>query len=54
MRGWFTALYADAIIKLADAQTLREQYGNAAKERVMNLFTFTQFKDHIIKLLGNF
>lgn len=46
--------YADAIIKLADAQTLREQYGNAAKERVMNLFTFTQFKDHIIKLLGNF
>lgn len=46
--------YADAIIKLADAQTLREQYGNAAKERVMNLFTFAQFKDHIIKLLGNF
>lgn len=45
--------YADAIIKLADAQTLREQYGNAAKERVMNLFTFTQFKDNIIKLLGN-
>ena len=45
--------YADAIIKLADDQTLREQYGNAAKERVMNLFTFAQFKDNIIKLLGN-
>lgn len=45
--------YADAIKKLADDATLRELYGNAAQDRVLNHFTLAKFKDHIIKLLGN-
>ena len=43
--------YADAIKKLAEDKALCKQYGDAAKERVAENFTFVQFKDNIYRLL---
>ena len=43
--------YADAIIKLADEKALREQYGDAARRRVLDNFTTNKFKSNLINLL---
>ena len=43
--------FARAIRTLADNSELRKQYGSAAKERVLNFFSFKIFKNKLIKLL---
>lgn len=45
--------YAEAIKTLADNPVLREKYGDAAKRRVEENFTFTQFKDRLKSLVEN-
>ncbi len=42
--------YADALKKLADDKNLRERFGEAARQRVLDNFTFNRFKDNIDKL----
>lgn len=43
--------YADALIRLAEDEELRKQYGNAAKERVKEEFSVDRFQKRIYKLL---
>ena len=43
--------YAEAMTELAENEQLREQYGAAAKQRVLDNFTFTQFRQNILRLL---
>lgn len=44
--------YAEAMRTLADDQELREKYGAAGKRRVEENFLDTQFKDNILKVIG--
>lgn len=46
--------YAGAIKKLADDRSLRAQYGAAARERVLQEFTFEKFKENVNELLKQF
>jgi glycosyltransferase involved in cell wall biosynthesis len=43
--------FADAIKKLANDEALRKQYGEAGRQRVQELFTYSKFKENIEKLL---
>ena len=45
--------YADALIRLKEDKELREKLGNNAKDRVLDLFTFNKFKEHIINLIND-
>lgn len=42
--------YAEALKKLADDKELREKFGKAARQRVLDNFTFDKFKFNVIKL----
>ena len=42
--------YAEALKKLADDKELREKFGAAARQRVLDNFTFEKFKNNIDKL----
>ncbi|MCQ2516057.1 MAG: glycosyltransferase [Saccharofermentans sp.] len=44
--------YAKALTKLADNPELIKSYGQAAKKRVVDNFTFEMFKQNIIKLIS--
>lgn len=43
--------YAKAINTLANDELLRAQYGAAARKRVLDNFTFSQFKENVLKLM---
>ena len=45
--------YAKAIKKLSVNDELRNQYGNAARQRVLENFTYNRFKQNIIKLIDS-
>lgn len=45
--------YAESIIKLYNNKELLDKYGKAAKDRVINNFTFDIFKENIIELINN-
>lgn len=45
--------YAEALDKLANDEELREKYGNAARQRVLDNFTFGQFRENVARLLGS-
>ena len=45
------AAYAEAIKKLAADETLRKQYGEAGRRRVLENFTFDRFQAKLIQLL---
>jgi len=45
--------YAKALDKLANDVDLREKYGKAARQRVLDNFTFGQFRENVTELLGN-
>lgn len=44
--------YAEAIEKLAKDETLRKQYGNAARNRILNNFTQEKFKENLSGLIS--
>lgn len=44
--------YADALKKLAGDQELREKYGNAARQRVLDNFTEDIFAENLLRLIG--
>lgn len=43
--------YADALIKLRDDEALRRQYGEAARQRVLNNFTAERFEKNVCALI---
>ena len=43
--------YADAIKLMAEDSELRKRYGNAARQRVIDNFTFKKFKENMIHLM---
>lgn len=43
--------FAEAIIKLANDKELRQKLGQNAKQRVLDNFTFTQFKENVNNLI---
>ena len=43
--------YAEAIKELADNSELRKQYGEAARQRIVNNFTEKKFKENLSKLI---
>lgn len=45
-----TKAYAEALTKLAEDKELRTQYGENARQRVLDNFTFNQFKNNVLKL----
>jgi rhamnosyl/mannosyltransferase len=46
--------FASALKKLRDDPKLRKQYGEAARNRVMDNFMYEQFKEHINNLIKDF
>ena len=47
-----TKAYASALKKLADDESLRSKMGQAAKQRVLDNFTFDIFKDNIKNMIA--
>ncbi|MCD7883008.1 MAG: glycosyltransferase [Lachnospiraceae bacterium] len=43
--------YADALVKLGNDKALREKYGNQARQRVLDNFTFERFQNNVVKLV---
>lgn len=43
--------YASALDQLAGDRGLRERYGTAARQRVLDNFTFSQFKNNVMQLM---
>ena len=46
-----SAAYAKALQKLADDEALRHKYGKAARQRVLDNFSFQQFSKKVVELL---
>lgn len=46
-----SAAYAKALQKLADDEELRHKYGKAARQRVLDNFSFQQFSKKVVELL---
>lgn len=45
--------YADAIMKLANNEMLRMQYGDNAKKRIIDNFTYKKFEEKVVELIRN-
>ena len=43
--------YAKALIRLAENPILREKYGNAARKRIQNMFTYERYRESIVETL---